>query len=417
MKHWHHAAPVAVVAALMACGAAAQTAPAHWVGPWAAAPIATFAPRPGQPGRAGRTFPGSVLNNQTVRMIVRTSLGGSAVRLRFSNAFGKQAVTLGDVHVALAGEGAAITDGSDHAVLFDGQASIVIPPGADVLSDAVAMTVPPLTHLAVSVYVPVSSGPVTWHLLTNQTNYIAGDGDFASQTAMPGAAPFGPWDFLTEVEVAAAPGSYAVVCLGDSITAGAHSTRNANNDWTDIMADHLPRVGVLNEGISGNRILHDDNGPNALARFPRDVLELAGVRDLIVFEGINDIAFPDGKTPSHRTQRVSPEEMTGALQQIVDRAHAHGIHVYGATITPYIGQSAETPRGEAEREAVNAWIRTPGHFDGVIDFDKVMRDPQHQDQIRPGYGFSDHLHPSPAGYLAMGLEAAKVMAAAASKSD
>jgi lysophospholipase L1-like esterase len=183
------------------------------------------------------------------------------------------------------------------------------------------------------------------------------------------------------------------------------------------MADHLPRVGVLNEGISGNRILHDDNGPNALARFPRDVLELAGVRDLIVFEGINDIAFPDGKTPSHRTQRVSPEEMTGALQQIIDRAHAHGIRVYGATITPYVGQSAATPRGEAEREAVNAWIRTPGHFDGVIDFDKVMRDPQHQDQIRPGYGFSDHLHPSPAGYLAMGLEAAKVMAAAASKSD
>ena len=408
MKVWQSAS-VAALAAFMACAATAQGTQ-HWVGTWAASAQASFAPPAGV--FAGPP-PSTSLDNQTLRMIVRTSIGGSAVRLRFSNAFGAQSVTLGDVHVALAGDGSAIEAGSDHAVLFGGQPSVVMPPGADVLSDPVAMTVPALTRLAVSVYAPVATGPATWHSLASQTAYIAGYGDFDAKLNLPEARTTPHWFWLSEIDTAAAPGSYAILTLGDSITDGAHSTRDANHRWPDIMADHLPGVGVLNEGISGNRILHDDAGPNALARFERDVLEPAGVRDMIVLEGINDIGWPDEKNSRYRAQNVSADDIIAGMQQIIARAHAHGIRVYGATLTPFVGAGYQSPAGEAKREAINAWIRAQGHFDGVIDFDKVTRDPQNPTRYLPAYDSGDHLHPNDAGYQAMGEAAAKVMETAA----
>ena len=422
MAYWRLAGSV-LLAAVLSVGAVAQAAAstgaaAHWVGTWAASAQASFMP---PAGMVAATPPGTGLDNQTVRMIVRTSIGGSAVRLRFSNAFGARSVTLGDVHVALAAaasgggsaDGSAIEAGSDHAVTFGGRPSVVMPPGADVLSDAVAMTVPALTRLAVSVYVPAATGPATWHALANQTGYITGYGDFDAKLSLPEATTTSHWFWLSDVETAAAPGSYAILTLGDSITDGAHSTRDANHRWPDIMADHLPGVGVLNEGISGNRILHDEAGPNALARFTRDVLEPAGVRDMIVLEGINDIGWPDEKNSRYRAQNVSADDIIAGLQQIIERAHAHGIRVYGATLTPFVGAGYQSPAGEAKREAINAWIRAQGHFDGVIDFDKVTRDPQNPTRYLPAYDSGDHLHPNDAGYQAMGEAAAKVMETAA----
>lgn len=402
------AALLGVIAFLPGLGAAQSEGTAeHWVGTWAASPQMP----PAQASQQASSDTG--FSNQTVRMIVRVSIGGEELRVRFSNAFGNAAVTLGGAHVALTDKGAAIIAGTDRALTFSGRSSFVIPPGAMALSDPVHLHVAALTRLTVSIYLPESTGPATWHALGNQTTYISGAGDFTATTDMPVAKTAASWYWLSGVEVVASPRTAAIVTLGDSITDGAYSTLDLNHRWPDILAEQLAKRGdaplaVLNEGISGNRLLHDVAGPSALARFDRDVLAQDGVRYLIVLEGINDIGWPHMAAGEYTTQAVTAQDIIAALQQIAERAHAHGILVYGGTLTPFEGAFYETPDGEAQREAVNNWIRTSGVFDGVIDFDKVTCDPNKPGQFLPAYDSGDHLHPGDAGYDAMGHAAAQL---------
>ncbi|HEV2489938.1 MAG TPA: SGNH/GDSL hydrolase family protein [Candidatus Acidoferrales bacterium] len=366
--------------------------------------------------------PDAGFSNQTVRMIVRVSIGGKELRVRFSNAFGTAPVTIGIAHVALAGKDAAILPGTDRALTFSGQPSFSIPPGAMVLSDPVRLDVPALTRLAVSVFLSAATGPATWHALGNQTTFISAPGDFTASADMPVAKTTESWYWLSGVDVLAGERTAAVVTLGDSITDGAQSTLDANHRWPDILADQLSArnggasLAVLNEGISGNRLLHDVAGPNALARFDRDVLAQDGVRYLIVLEGINDIGWPHIPDAKYAGDAVSAGELTAALRQIAERAHSRGIQVFGGTLTPFGGAFYETADGEAERVAVNQWIRTSGAFDGVIDFDELTRDPSHPQQFLPTYDSGDHLHPGDAGYEAMGRAAARVFQSVTSTS-
>jgi lysophospholipase L1-like esterase len=388
----------------------------HWVGTWAASPQ-----MPPEDASSPKS-PDAGFNNQTVRMIVRVSLGGKELRLRFSNAFGSAAVTLGDAHVALAGKGAAILPGTDRALTFSGRPSFTIPPRAEVLSDRVPLDVPALASLAVSVFLPAATGPASWHALGNQNTFISERGDFTATADMPVAKTTESWYWLSGVDVLADESAAAIVTLGDSITDGAQTTLNANHRWPDILADQLSArpsaasLAVLNEGISGNRLLHDLDGPSALARFDRDVLAQDAVRYLIVLEGINDIGWPHIRGGKYAGDLVSAEDIIAALRQIAERAHAHGIGVFGATLTPFGGAFYETPDGETEREAVNQWIRSSGEFDAVIDFDKLTRDPAHPQQFLPAYDSGDHLHPGDAGYEAMGRAAAQLFLPAAATS-
>lgn len=389
----------------------------HWVGTWAASPQMP----PEDAASANSADAG--FNNQTVRMIVRVSIGGRELRVRFSNAFGRMPLRLGDAHLALAGAGAAIVPGTDRTLTFSGHVSFTIPPGAMVLSDPVHLEVAPLASLGVSVFVPDATGPATWHALGRETTYISGPGDFCASADMPNAKTVTSWYWLSGVDVLASEHAAAIVALGDSITDGAYATVNANRRWPDVLAEQLAHrkddaavpLAVLNEGISGNRLLHDVDGPSALARFDRDVLSQEGVKYLILLEGINDIGWPHlpsrivaslGIRPA--TEAVTAEDMIAALQQIAERAHAHDIRVFGATLTPFEGAFYETPDGETERETVNNWIRTSDAFDGVIDFDRVTRDPNQLGRFLPAYDSGDHLHPGDAGYEAMGRAAAKI---------
>lgn len=417
-EHAFRAAILAMMCAILPLFAAAQgrATDEHWVGTWGASPQMS----PGDATSGNSSDAG--FNNQTVRMVVRVSIGGEELRVRFSNAFGSAPVTIGDAHVAIAGKGAAIAPGTDHALTFSGRASFTIPPNAMVMSDSVKLHVPALASLTVSVFLPEATGPATWHALGRATTYVGGASDLCASADMPDAKTTKSWYWLTGVEVLAAQRTGAIVALGDSITDGAAATLDANKRWPDILANEVSETGgangtalaVLNEGISGNRLLHDVDGPNALARFDRDVLAQDGVRYLVVLEGINDIGWPHIQGGKYAGEVVSAEEMIAALRQIAERAHAHGITVFGATLTPFGGAFYETPDGEAEREAVNDWIRTGGAFDGVIDFDKVTRDPQQPERFLPAYDSGDHLHPSDAGYKAMGEAAARTFLVKAS---
>lgn len=386
------------------------SAGAHWVGTWAAAmemPI-----EGGQRAAADAGF-----GNQTVRMIARVSVGGEELRVRFSNAFGQGAVTLADAHIALAGSGAAIVVGTDRALTFSGKKVFAIPPGAMALSDAVKLSVPPLGKVAVSVFLPVSTGAATWHELARQTTYVAGPGDRSADGDLPGAKTVPSWYWVSGIDIVASKNTSAIVTLGDSITDGADATLDADRRWPDRMADEVshpadgPAIAVLNEGISGNRLLHDGDGASALARFDRDVLAQDGVRYLVVLEGINDIGWPH-MNAQYARQAVSAAEMIAALDQIAERSHERGILVFACTLTPFGGAFYQTADGEAECQAVNQWIRTGGAFDAVIDFDKVTRDPAHPERFLPAYDSGDHLHPNDAGYEAMGRAATEALDAA-----
>ena len=253
---------------------------------------------------------------------------------------------------------------------------------------------------------PGRTGPATEHPLALQTTYISGRGDLAGAEKMPYKWTDGAWYWITSVDVEASRDIYAIVTLGDSITDGYSSTPNTNSSWPSQFAARLQanpataHLAVVNAGISGNRILHDIAGPSALARFDHDVLSQDEVKYLIVLEGINDIGFPY-LPGAHRQQAVTAQELTGGLRQIITRAHAHGIRVFGATMTPYQGSTYYSQEGEAERQEVNHWIRTSGAFDGVIDFDAAVRDPEHPQRFLPAYDSGDHLHPNDKGYKAM----------------
>ncbi len=358
------------------------------------------------------SLPVDDLRDATVRQIVHLSLGGSALRVHLSNAFGTVALHFTSVHVAhaISPAAAAIDSGSDRALTFDGKLDVTVPPGAEFVSDPLEMPVAPLSDIAVTFHLDAPPMPETGHPGSRSTSYYE-HGDAVAATDLPDAKHVDHWYQLTGIDVRTSPEAATVVALGDSITDGHGATTNGNDRWPDVLAARLEAskkthdVGVSNQGIGGNHLLTDGLGPNVLARFDRDVLAPAGVRWLIVFEGVNDLGglARNGEVPADQHTALV-ERVIAAYQQIVARAHAHGLRVYGATITPYTGSGYYHPGpwSEADRQVVNAWIRAAGHFDAVVDFDAVVRDPAHPDQLLPAFDCGDHLHPSPAGYKAMG---------------
>jgi lysophospholipase L1-like esterase len=389
--------------------------PQDWVTTWTTANAASDQP--------------TVFSNQTIREIVHTTIGGSEVRIRLSNTFGTRAIRLDAVFIGLQKpglqeDGAAMVPRSNREVTFSGSRSIAIPEGAEVLSDPISFSVGSEKNLAISLFTAGETGPATVHGSAFQTNYVSGAGNFAAEeganafaaatgSKTTGAKTTGSWYFLSAVEVLApADVKGAVVALGDSITDGASSRPDKNERWTDVLARRLlagdTKTAVLNAGIGGNRVLTSSPcwGQNALARLGRDVLAQAGIEAVILFEGTNDIGQPDTRAletnPCLSRTQVSADEIIAGYKQIIARTHARGLKIFGATILPYQGFGAWTATGEAKRVAVNQWIRTSRVFDGVIDFDAVLRDPATPTRMAPQYDSGDHLHPGPAGHEAMG---------------
>ncbi len=395
---------LALACVLMLAATEARAEAAHWLATWGASPV-TPTPPGGPPARSTPSF-----NNQTVRQIVRISAGGRRVRIRLSNAYGTAPLTIGAARIALAGGGPAVKAGSDHAITFNGKPSAVIPPGAPLLSDPVDLPTSALAQLAISLYLPGDTGPCTCHALGMQTAYVSDTGDFTAANFAP-KGTVGARPFLAAVEVETTAPAKAIVTLGDSITDGVGSTLGANHRWPDLLAERLaarsPRQawGVVNQGISGNRITDDGAGQNALARFDRDVLATPGAAYVVVFEGVNDLGLsygrglPPGAAPPRG--KVTADDLIAGYRQLIDRAHGQGLKMIGATIAPYEGASYWSPEGEAVRQAVNSWIRTGKAFDGVLDFDAAVRDPAHPSQMKDGLHAGDHLHGSDAGYRAM----------------
>lgn len=373
---------------------ASAASPDHWVGTWATAPMA-------QNLQEARVVP-----DTTYREIVHVSMGGPAVRVILTNEFGLSPLTVGAANVALSAGGSDIDTAASAPLTFNGRPFIVIPAGALVVSDPVNLKLPPTSNLAVSIFIPAQPiQQISAHGFADQTNYTA-PGNVVSAKSLDDPQKLYSWPFLKGVDVKADEKAASIVAFGDSITDGAYSTRDANARWPDVLAARLQAdkktadLGVLNEGIGGNRVLHDDTGPSALARFDRDVLAQAGVKYLIILESINDIGH--AQDLHHQYDVVTADDLIAGLSQLATRAHTHGIKVFGATLTPYVGAGYASPKGEAIREAVNQWIRTTNQFDGVIDFDKVIRNPANPTSFLPAYDHGGHLHPNDTGYKAMG---------------
>lgn len=385
--------------------AAAQTVadPQAWVASWGASQ---------QISEPHNALAPEDLRDATVRQIFHVSVGGAAVRVHLSNAFGTEALRFTAVHIArpLSSSSSAIDKLSDRPLIFAGEVSVTIPPGAEVVSDPLDFAVSPLSDLAVTFHLDSTPAQETSHPGSRATTYYV-HGDFVSAPDLTEPKHVDHWYQVSAIDVQAAPSAASIAVLGDSITDGHGATTNGNDRWTDVLARRLQaapdtrNIGVSNQGIGGNHLLTDGLGPNALARFDRDVLAPAAVHWVIVFEGVNDLGglARDGEVPpAEHTAMVA--RVLAAYQQMIVRAHAHGLRIYGATITPYVGSDYyhPGPLSEADRQAVNRWIRTPGHFDAAIDFDSLVRDPQHPDHLLPAYDCGDHLHPSPAGYKVMG---------------
>jgi lysophospholipase L1-like esterase len=393
----------ALTVALLFPAAQAEAACGHhgvaceWMATWAASPMAAAPERLAAPD----DFSSAGFDSQTIRDIVWTSAGGQAARISLSNQFGTRPVTFGQVDVGISAGGPLIVPGSNHRVTFAGSASVTVAPGASAVSDPVTMAVPAQTDLAVSLYASGPTGSATYHSDAQQINYVSTPGDYAdSESASAFTITSQHWYFLDEVDVlAGAATGGTIVAFGDSITDGYRSAVDVNDRWPNDLARRLladPRAGVhavVDEGISGNRILANSAlfGVNAQARFGRDAAAVSGARYVILLEGINDIGFT--LTPTAR--------IIAGYEHLIAAAHAAGLKIFGATLTPFQGSGYYSAAGEAEREAVNRWIRTSGAFDGVIDFDRAVRDPADPLRLRPAYDSGDHLHPNDAGYQAM----------------
>ena len=387
------------VVALLSGVCAAQE---HWVGSWASSQ---------QLVEPQNSLPVDDLRDATLRQIVHLSLGGSEIRVHLSNRFGTAPLKFAAVHVAkaVAPGSSAIVLPTDKELTFSGAPSVIVPAGADYVSDPLDFTVAPLSDLAISIYLEQPTQQQTGHPGARTTTFVT-HGNLVGSPELADAKRVEHWYFVAGLDVVAPADATAIVTLGDSITDGHGATENGNDRWPDVLARRLQSapgmqdVAVLNHGIGGNRLLLDGLGPNALARFDHDVLAQAGARFLVVLEGVNDLGM---LTHSSAVSQAEHDElvhrMIGAYEQMIALAHAHGIKVYGCTIMPYGGSAFYHPDAvnEADRLAVNAWIRAAGHFDAVIDLDAVMRDPAHPDRLLPQLDSGDHLHPSPAGYAAM----------------
>jgi len=405
------------VIALVSISATGQSAtkPTHWIGTWAAAP------QPSLPG-ALQTF-----RNQTLRLIVHSSVAGTQVRIKLSNTFGDHALLIGAAHIARRVAEADIDPASDRTLNFHGHPSATVPAQSTIVSDPVDLDVPALSDLAVSLFLPRITQAGTLHILALQTSYASAEtGDATAAAKFAVAKKIHSWPFLTGVDVAASSHAAAIVAFGSSLTDGDGTTSDANRRWPDVLAERLHQagtreVGVLNEGIIGNRLLRDSPrastpfgaalGEAALSRFERDVLSQSGVKYVIVGIGINDILMPGSLTP--QTEQVSADSVISGYGQLIARAHKKGVRIIGTTNPPaeeaFLALANTeppvkfyTPEKERVREKVNDWIRSSKEFDGVIDFDKVVRDPDHPTRLLPAYDSGDHLHPNDAGCAAEG---------------
>jgi lysophospholipase L1-like esterase len=374
----------------------------NWVGSWAASQ---------QLVEPQNSIPGEDQTDTTLRQMVHLTIGGAELRLHLSNRYGSAPLRIASVHIArpVSSDSSRINPGSDQALAFSGRPDVTIPAGADYLSDPVKYSMAPLSDMAITIHLETVPTDQTGHPGSRSTSYMV-HGDEVATVELQNPTQLEHWYFIAGIDVLTPASAVSAVALGDSITDGHGATTNGNDRWPDLLARRLQAIpqgrtiAVLNHGIGGNRLLLDGLGPNALARFDDDVIAQAGVRSLIVLEGINDIGMlgrSGEATPAENEQLV--HDIIGAYQQIIDRAHTHGINVLGCTILPFAGSSFyhPGPASEADRQMVNKWIRTPGHFDAVIDFDQVMRDPASPDHLLPKFDSGDHLHPSPAGYAAM----------------
>jgi len=388
--------------ALMLAQPALAATPEHWVASWGAAQ---------QVPEAANLLPEADMQDATLRQVVHLSVGGKTVRVRFSNAFGTQALTIDAAHVARSADKASakIVPGTDRALTFDGRSAISIPPGADYLSDPVSLDAPALSSLAISIHLPQAPAGETGHPGSRATSYFV-HGDHTADADLPGAGHVDHWYQLTGVEVAAAPAAATIVAFGDSITDGHGATTNGDDRWPDNLAARLQAsaktrsLAVVNVGIGGNHLLTDGLGPNALARLDRDLFARPGAKTMILLEAINDLGKLSREEVRTREMHASlVADLIAAYRQMILRAHGQGVKVIGCTLTPYVGSDYYHPDGpsEADRQALNDWIRTSGMFDAVVDFDKAVRDPAHPERMLPAYDSGDHLHPSAAGYKVM----------------
>jgi len=403
--------PVIAFAVVMPSDTPGQTAivQGEWVSAWSTA-VQEYRSVPSAP--AIESF-----DNQTIRMVIRPTISGHRLRVRFSNELSSSPLSIGSAHVALLKADGVIVPESDRALSFAGATSVDVPGGAPILSDPIDIDISAFGELAISVYLPKATKPTTYHAVGQHDTYISGPGDFTKAERFEDSLTTRSWYFLSGLELWETVGTAAIVTFGDSITDG-FGAKAQYGDWPNQLAERLASekgaipLGVSNEGIGGNRILHDGLGVAALSRFDRDVLSQPGVVDLIVLEGINDIGWPnmkprrlaDGTTRPNRwaEERVSADDLIRGFKQLIDRAHEHGIRVFGGTMTPYGGNANTfTDEGEAVRQAVNKWIRTSGAFDGVFDFDAAVRDPDHPERFRDDLQTGDYLHPNASGYKAM----------------
>jgi len=431
MKLPARAGVVALVFALSISAGAQSRRPDHWVATWAtasvarvpaaqiaagAAPIAArpaaATTAPGAPAAAGAARPAPrppfYPNNQTLREIVHITLGGDHARVVLSNVYGTTPVQIGAAHVALRQEGATVVPGSDRPLTFGGMPTVTIPANAVLVSDPVALAIPNFADLAIDLFIPAdtSASAVTVHPSAFETNYVvSGDHAGAGDADWAGATTNTSWYYLSHVEVTAPEHTPVVVTMGDSITDGTASTVNAHKRWVDVLARRLMpeksnrKIAVVNAGISANRVLSQvggNAGTNALSRFDQDVLMQPGVQFVTVLEAINDIG------QARLNPSPSAADLIAGHHQMIERAHLQGVKIFGATLTPFEGAAYYSEPGEAKREAVNAWIRTSKEYDGVIDFDAAVHDPAHPTKYLPQFDSGDHLHPSDAGYDAMG---------------
>lgn len=367
----------------------------HWVCTWTTTPD---------------QMEGLALGNQTLRMIARTSIGGSGLRVRISNAYGKHDLVIGTAAVGLRSEGAKVVSDSGRMLTFNGSPFATIPAGALIVSDPVALNVPPLADLAISVYLPgemPENFSPTGHDNGHQTNYLSIPGDYASAIELPVQDKVEAFLFVTGVEVLTSHEVGCIVAFGDSLTEGNISRLDANNRWPDQLARRLAgrgrasSLGVINQGIGGNRLLHDGRGDNGLRRFDRDVLAQPGVTHVIVLLGINDLRNSGRKTD----EIVSAEQIIAGLHQFAVRAHSAGLKIFCGTLLTWENETFNsgfyTLEGETKRKAVNTWIRESRAFDAVIDFEVALREPSHPTRMLPIWDSGDHLHPSDSGYLHM----------------
>ncbi|HWR14931.1 MAG TPA: GDSL-type esterase/lipase family protein [Terriglobales bacterium] len=359
-------------------------------------------PPPPRSGPMASNLP-QKFEDETVRMLARTTVGGRRVRVELSNMLNAEPLQVGAAHIAIHKGGGEIVQGTDRMLTFGGSKSFTIPPGVLVVSDPVDLDLPALSEFAVSLYLPHDTGAPTNHMLGLHTAYIA-KGDVTGSVSMPNASTMFAYVWLSGVDVVAPPDAYTVVALGDSITDGYGTTRDADRAWPFLLAKRLSankrtrNIAVVNQGISGNQVLRDGAGLSALARIDRDVLSRPGVKWVILLEGINDINLwgrSDGP------EALTAEQLIWGYRQIIDRCHLHNIKVIGATIMPQEGVPTYTERGEQVRQAVNQWIREKGNFDAVVDFDAITKDPKRPVRLKEEFNPGDHIHPNDAGNQAM----------------